>query len=182
MTHKSYILTLCEGTKIDSATLQALTNTAWNEIRYKVKEYQASGESPEKIQEMLIKIAAYHDAAYHAVTQELVARGISIKQQKSEELKTKDREEKKSRAIEKNLSHTIPEKKKKNVEKANNHVTADGYTVKERRVLKLVISLIPAGSHPSSTGPILENLCKADNIAYNDLLKKYDQYGPPSAV
>jgi len=207
MTHKNHILTVCEGTKIDAATLAALTNTAWAEIRRKIEEYKASNYPPEQIQELLIKVAAYHDAAYHAVTQELVARGISIRRERAEENAIKDRADKESK-VEAAKAKAMggasgnyhegykasqlsngQRKPKKSVDpdralltpKVPRTPSPDGYTVKERKVLKLVCSLISAEQHPVSMGPIFENLCKADSLDYNDLLKKYDLYGRPSA-
>jgi hypothetical protein len=211
MTHKSYILSVCEGTKIDAATLAALTNTAWDEVRRKVEEYKVSGYPPEQIQEMLIKVAAYHDAAYHAVTQELVARGISIRRAHAEENAIKDRADKEARlelaASRKAQNKTNvkqdytsdqletgqrrPERKKSvdpnrssaksSDSSAKPRTAIDGYSVKERKVLKLVCSLIPPNEHPSSMAQIFENLCKADGLSYTDVLKKFDLYGRPSA-
>ena len=211
MTHKNHILTVCEGTKIDAATLAALTNTAWAEIRRKIDEYKASNYPPEQIQELLIKVAAYHDAAYHAVTQELVARGISIRRAHAEENAIKDRADKEARlelaasrkaknATNGNLGYTSDQletgqrrpERKKSVDPTRANTTsptpskshtakADGYSVKERKVLKLVCSLIAPTDHPSSMAQIFENLCKADGLSYTDVLKKFDLYGRPSA-
>lgn len=182
MNNQFYLISLAEGTKISSEQLKTLQNSAFQSVREKVSEFQAAGESPDRIIGYLGELAASHLAAYQAYSQELAAMGINLRKQEKADNAAKDRADKLSAKFAEFTEDTHADKNKTRVlrpasqSRPSSKKDSDKeYTKKERDLLKLFTTL--GGDKFSSMEEICKPMCLAKGINFNELTKKFEKLG-----